>query len=115
MVITLGTTSIRTSLSTLDRFIQLTLCKKYNVEEACIAYCDNLSSLDVVSSDTCLIPKNSLSLNLKLKLYETSVCSLLTYGCETWDPDTSTCKTINGDFNNVMLVRITDYRLYHTV
>ena len=47
-----------------------------------------------------------LSLNLKLRLYEASVCSLLTYGCETWDLNETTCKRINGA-NSVMLARIT--------
>ena len=47
-----------------------------------------------------------LSLKLKLRLYEAAVCSLLTYGCETWDLDSVTMKRINGA-NSVMLARIT--------
>ena len=47
-----------------------------------------------------------LSLNLKLRLYEAAVCSLLTYGSETWDRNDATCKRINGA-NSVMLARIT--------
>ena len=37
-----------------------------------------------------------ITLNLKLRLYEVAVCSLLTYGCETWDIDEKTRKRING-------------------
>ena len=47
-----------------------------------------------------------ITLKVKLRLYETAVCSLLTYGCETWDLDTATSKKINGA-NSVMLARIT--------
>ena len=47
-----------------------------------------------------------LSLKLKLRLYEAAVCSLLIYGCETWDLDKVTMKRINGA-NSVMLARIT--------
>ena len=47
-----------------------------------------------------------LPLKVKLRLYEAAVCSLLTYGCETWDLDTVTMRRINGA-NSVMLARIT--------
>ena len=47
-----------------------------------------------------------ITLNLKLRLYEAAVCSLLTYGCETWVIDEKTRKRINGA-NSVMLARIT--------
>ena len=42
-----------------------------------------------------------ISINLKLRFYETSVCSLLMHGCETWDLNEATCKRIN-DVNRVM-------------
>ena len=48
----------------------------------------------------------SLSVKIKLRLYEAAVCSILTYGCETWDLDTVTMRRINGA-NSVMLARIT--------
>ena len=47
-----------------------------------------------------------LPLKVKLRLYEAAVCSLLTYGCETWDMDIVTTRRINGA-NSVMLARIT--------
>ena len=47
-----------------------------------------------------------VSLKVKLRLYEAAVCSLLTYGCETWDLDVSTMRKINGA-NSLMLARIT--------
>ena len=47
-----------------------------------------------------------ISMKVKLRLYEAAVCSLLTYGCETWDLDTPTIKRLNGA-NSVMLARIT--------
>ena len=36
-----------------------------------------------------------ISLKVKLRLYEATVCSLLTYGCETWDLDVHTIRKIN--------------------
>ena len=47
-----------------------------------------------------------LPLTVKLRLYEAAVCSLLTYGCETWDLDPTTMRRINGA-NSTMLARIT--------
>ena len=47
-----------------------------------------------------------ITLRLKLRLYEAAVCSLMTYGCETWDIDEKTKKRINGT-NSIMLARIT--------
>ena len=38
--------------------------------------------------------------------YEAAVCSLLTYGCETWDLNEKVMRQINGA-NSVMLARIT--------
>ena len=37
-----------------------------------------------------------ISINLKMKIYKTAICSLLTYGCETWVLDERTMATING-------------------
>ena len=51
-----------------------------------------------------------VSLKVKLRLYETTVCSLLTYGCETWDLDVTAAtimRKINGTNNSLMLVKIT--------
>ena len=47
-----------------------------------------------------------ISLKIKLRLYEAAVCSLLTYGCETWDLDVKTLRRINGA-NSTMLARFT--------
>ena len=47
-----------------------------------------------------------ISMQVKLRLYEAAVCSLLTYGCETWDLDVATMRKLNGA-NSVMLARIT--------
>lgn len=49
---------------------------------------------------------DSPHISQKLRLYETAVCSLLTYGCETWDLDDDTIRKINGA-NSAMLARIT--------
>ena len=46
------------------------------------------------------------SLKVKLRLYEAAVCSLLTYGCETWNLDVLTMCKINGA-NSLMIARIT--------
>ena len=37
-----------------------------------------------------------LHLNLRLRLYKSCVCSILTYGCEAWCLDVETRKAING-------------------
>lgn len=47
-----------------------------------------------------------IDLKLKLRLYEASVCSILTFGCETWDLNRETIKTLNGA-NSTMLARFT--------
>ena len=47
-----------------------------------------------------------LSLDLKLRLYSSAVCSILTYGVEAWFLDEATCKRLNGA-NARMLVWIT--------
>ena len=38
----------------------------------------------------------SLPFNLKMKIYKTAVCSLLTYGSEAWNLDESTLAMLNG-------------------
>ena len=47
-----------------------------------------------------------ITLKVKLRLYEAAVCSLLTYGCETWSLDSHTIRRINGA-NSTMLARFT--------
>ena len=37
-----------------------------------------------------------VSFKLKIKIYKTAVCSLLTYGCEAWDLNVQTLAKING-------------------
>ena len=53
-----------------------------------------------------ILDAEEIDLPLKIKLYETAVCSLLTYGCETWNLDKDTIRTINGA-NSRMLARFT--------
>ena len=48
----------------------------------------------------------ALSLRLKIRLYEAAVCSLLTYGCETWSLCDKTMRCLNGA-NSRMLTHIT--------
>ena len=47
-----------------------------------------------------------IPLKAKLRLYEAAVCSLLTYGCETWNLDAHTIRRLNGA-NSTMLARFT--------
>ena len=47
-----------------------------------------------------------LSLSLKIRLYKAAVCSVFTYGCETWDLNEKTMRMINGA-NSRMLSHIT--------
>ena len=47
-----------------------------------------------------------LSVGLKLRLYKAAVCSILTYGCETWRLTPATMRKINGA-NSKMLARFT--------
>ena len=47
-----------------------------------------------------------LSVGLKLHLYKAAVCSILTYGCETWRLTPSVMRRINGA-NSKMLARFT--------
>ena len=47
-----------------------------------------------------------LSVGLKLRLYKAAVCSILTYGCETWRLTPSVMRRINGA-NSKMLARFT--------
>ena len=43
-----------------------------------------------------------LRVNLRLRLYKSSVCSVMTYGAEAWKLDDKVSKTLNGD-NSQML------------
>ena len=47
-----------------------------------------------------------ISQKVKLRLYEAAVCSILTYGCETWNLDVNTIRKLNAA-NSAMLARIT--------
>ena len=47
-----------------------------------------------------------LSLDLKMRLYRSACCSILTYGSEAWTLDPTTCKIINGA-NAAMVSHIT--------
>ena len=53
-----------------------------------------------------IFDSDQITLKLKLRLYEAAVCSILTYGCETWDLNDQTIRCLNG-VNISMLVRIT--------
>ena len=59
-----------------------------------------------------LFDADHLSLNLKLRLYSAAVCSLLTYGMETWYLNPLTIRRINGA-NSRMLARITGNTIHH--
>ena len=48
-----------------------------------------------------------LSFAIKLRLYQAAVCSILSYGCETWTLDPVTMRKINGA-NSKILTRFTD-------
>ena len=51
-----------------------------------------------------ILDSNIIGINLKLRLYEASVCSLLTFGCETWSLNKQILGLINGA-NSRMLAR----------
>ena len=53
-----------------------------------------------------ILDSDKIGIHLKLRLYEASVCSLLTFGCETWTLDRQTLALING-VNSRMLSRFT--------
>ena len=53
-----------------------------------------------------------LSLHLKLRLYRAAICSLITYGCETWRLDIKTIRMLNNA-NSIMLSRITGNSIPH--
>ena len=38
----------------------------------------------------------NIKMGLKMKVYKTAICSLLTYGCEAWDMNERTMAMING-------------------
>ena len=52
----------------------------------------------------------SLSPALKLRLYEAAVCSIMTYGCETWVLTDKVIRKINGA-NSRMVARITGHSI----
>ena len=54
-----------------------------------------------------IFDSKNISLRSKLRLYQAAVCSILTYGCETWDLCPKTIRRLNGA-NSTMLARITD-------
>lgn len=47
---------------------------------------------------------NNLHLNLKLRLYRSSVCSILTYGSEAWYLTTGVTRVLNGVNEQMMSV-----------
>ena len=49
---------------------------------------------------------NCLHLNLRLRLYKSAVCSILTYGSEAWNLTVDIIKALNGA-NSAMLSIIT--------
>ena len=53
-----------------------------------------------------IFDSDHISLNLKLRLYKAAVCSLLSYGMETWSFNPRTLRRLNGA-NSRMLARIT--------
>ena len=53
-----------------------------------------------------ILDSNKIGIQLKLRLYEASVCSLLTFGCETWTLNIQILGMINGA-NSRMLARFT--------
>ena len=53
-----------------------------------------------------ILDSDKIGMNLKLRLYEASVCSLLTFGCETWTLNKQILGLINGA-NSRMLARFT--------
>ena len=53
-----------------------------------------------------IFDSNIIPMKLKIRLYEAAVCSLLTFGCETWTLDDKAKKTLNNA-NSRMLARIT--------
>ena len=53
-----------------------------------------------------ILDSDKIGISLKLRLYEASVCSLLTFGCETWTLNNQIVGLINGA-NSRMLSRFT--------
>ena len=53
-----------------------------------------------------ILDSDKIGIKLKLRLYEASVCSLLTFGCETWSLNKQVLGMINGA-NSRMLARFT--------
>ena len=61
---------------------------------------------DVGGCTYSVLNSKSLSVKLKLRLYEAAVCSILTYGCETWVLTDKVMTKINGA-NSRMVTHIT--------
>ena len=59
-----------------------------------------------------LFDSPNLILHLKLRLYRAAICSLITYGCETWRLDIKTMRMLNNA-NSIMLSRITGNSIPH--
>ena len=53
-----------------------------------------------------ILDSDKIGISLKLRLYEASICSLLTFGCETWSLTKQVLGLINGA-NSRMLARFT--------
>ena len=53
-----------------------------------------------------ILTSATISMKLKLRLYDASVVSLLTFGSETWDLNPKTCRQLNGA-NSKMLTWFT--------
>ena len=56
--------------------------------------------------------KSDLPIKLKLRLYISAVCSILSYGSEAWLLDDRACRAINGA-NAAMLSHITGNTIRH--
>ena len=54
-----------------------------------------------------ILDAERLSKDLKIRLYKAAVCSVLTYGCESWRLTPAVMRKING-VNSKMLTRFTD-------
>ena len=59
-----------------------------------------------------VLDAKELPIKLKIRLYQAAVCSILTYGCETWRLTPPVMRQINGA-NSKMLARITGNSIPH--
>ena len=91
--------------SSLTNWVQSSVCsvdvkQKYDVKariEKDFIRCAKLRNV---------LDAKALSVKLKLRLYQAAVCSILTYGCETWRMTPQVMRLLNG-VNNKMLSRFT--------